>query len=268
MHEVAHEVQPGSPIAVLSGPTFAHEVAAGLPTAVTLAVEDAALGERLVARHRPARFPALSVRRRRRRRGRRRGQERARHRLRRGRGPRARPERPRRPDLARLRRDDPLRPRQGRARRDAGRASPGSATSSSPAPRPARAISASARASARARAPADLLADRRTVAEGAFTAPVLQARRRGARRRHADRRRGLRPARRRRRRSTRWSARLLARPRLTAAEGVSEVPGRSPYSPSRRSGSAPSLGAAALLARFGLGRLRHAAGSSTDRRAA
>ena len=50
MHEVASEVQPGSPIAVLSGPTFAHEVAAGLPTAVTLAAEDAELGERLIAR--------------------------------------------------------------------------------------------------------------------------------------------------------------------------------------------------------------------------
>ena len=32
---------------MLSGPTFAHEVAAGLPTAVTLAGEDAALAERL-----------------------------------------------------------------------------------------------------------------------------------------------------------------------------------------------------------------------------
>ena len=50
MHEVARQVQPDSPIAVLSGPTFAHEVAAGLPTAVTLAVEDQGLGERLVAR--------------------------------------------------------------------------------------------------------------------------------------------------------------------------------------------------------------------------
>jgi glycerol-3-phosphate dehydrogenase (NAD(P)+) len=50
MHEVAHQVQPSSPIAVLSGPTFAHEVAAGLPTAVTLAVEDRVLGERLAAR--------------------------------------------------------------------------------------------------------------------------------------------------------------------------------------------------------------------------
>lgn len=50
MHEVARAVLPASPIAVLSGPTFAHEVAAGLPTAVTLAVEDRALGERLTAR--------------------------------------------------------------------------------------------------------------------------------------------------------------------------------------------------------------------------
>ena len=50
MHEVAAQVQPASPIAVLSGPTFAHEVAAGLPTAVTLAARDRGLGERLAAR--------------------------------------------------------------------------------------------------------------------------------------------------------------------------------------------------------------------------
>lgn len=50
LHDVAHEVCPSSPIAVLSGPTFAHEVAAGLPTAVTLACEDKALGETLRAR--------------------------------------------------------------------------------------------------------------------------------------------------------------------------------------------------------------------------
>ena len=37
MSEVAHAAAPASDIAVLSGPTFAHEVAAGLPTAVTLA---------------------------------------------------------------------------------------------------------------------------------------------------------------------------------------------------------------------------------------
>ncbi|MFC0683381.1 NAD(P)H-dependent glycerol-3-phosphate dehydrogenase [Novosphingobium clariflavum] len=37
MAQVAAEAVPGAEIAVLSGPTFAHEVAAGLPTAVTLA---------------------------------------------------------------------------------------------------------------------------------------------------------------------------------------------------------------------------------------
>ncbi|MEM8724057.1 MAG: NAD(P)H-dependent glycerol-3-phosphate dehydrogenase [Pseudomonadota bacterium] len=37
MNDVARAACPGSDIAVLSGPTFAHEVAAGLPTAVTLA---------------------------------------------------------------------------------------------------------------------------------------------------------------------------------------------------------------------------------------
>jgi glycerol-3-phosphate dehydrogenase (NAD(P)+) len=50
MHDVAREAQPEAPVAVLSGPTFAHEVAARLPAAVTLAVEDAELGERLRAR--------------------------------------------------------------------------------------------------------------------------------------------------------------------------------------------------------------------------
>ena len=37
MAEVAREAAPNSEVAVLSGPTFAHEVAEGLPTAVTLA---------------------------------------------------------------------------------------------------------------------------------------------------------------------------------------------------------------------------------------
>jgi glycerol-3-phosphate dehydrogenase (NAD(P)+) len=50
MHDVAREEQPGSPLAVLSGPTFAHEVAARLPAAVTLAIEDRAVGETLRAR--------------------------------------------------------------------------------------------------------------------------------------------------------------------------------------------------------------------------
>jgi glycerol-3-phosphate dehydrogenase (NAD(P)+) len=47
MNEVARAVQPRAPLAVLSGPTFAHEVARGLPTAVTLAVENEALGATL-----------------------------------------------------------------------------------------------------------------------------------------------------------------------------------------------------------------------------
>ena len=50
MHDVAHEEQPDAPVAVLSGPTFAHEVAARQPAAVTLSVEDAQVGERLRAR--------------------------------------------------------------------------------------------------------------------------------------------------------------------------------------------------------------------------
>lgn len=37
MNQVARNAAPGSDIAILSGPTFAHEVAAGMPTAVTLA---------------------------------------------------------------------------------------------------------------------------------------------------------------------------------------------------------------------------------------
>lgn len=48
MTEAAEEALPGTPIAVLSGPTFAREVAQGLPTAVTLACADAALGQKLV----------------------------------------------------------------------------------------------------------------------------------------------------------------------------------------------------------------------------
>ncbi|SEJ77181.1 glycerol-3-phosphate dehydrogenase (NAD(P)+) [Sphingomonas sp. OV641] len=48
--EIAQAVHPAAPIAVLSGPTFAHEVAAGLPTAVTLACADEALQAKLAAR--------------------------------------------------------------------------------------------------------------------------------------------------------------------------------------------------------------------------
>ena len=51
MAEVAREAAPGCALAVLSGPTFAHEVAAGLPTAVTLACGE---GEAQWARLAPA----------------------------------------------------------------------------------------------------------------------------------------------------------------------------------------------------------------------
>ena len=47
LHKIAGEACPGALVAVLSGPTFAHEVATGLPTAVTLAAEDLALAEAL-----------------------------------------------------------------------------------------------------------------------------------------------------------------------------------------------------------------------------
>tara|TARA_R110000868_G_scaffold90850_3_gene251768 strand:+ start:1168 stop:2163 length:996 start_codon:yes stop_codon:yes gene_type:complete len=47
MSEVAAELRPDNPLAVLSGPTFAHEVAQGLPTALTLACESETLWDRL-----------------------------------------------------------------------------------------------------------------------------------------------------------------------------------------------------------------------------
>lgn len=46
--DVAAQVRPLNPLAVLSGPTFAHEVAAGKPTAVTLATTNQALGSVLM----------------------------------------------------------------------------------------------------------------------------------------------------------------------------------------------------------------------------
>jgi glycerol-3-phosphate dehydrogenase (NAD(P)+) len=47
MSQVLAETLPESPVAVLSGPSFANEIAADLPTGVTLACRDLALGERL-----------------------------------------------------------------------------------------------------------------------------------------------------------------------------------------------------------------------------
>ena len=49
MTEVVAEAAPGWPAAILSGPSFAADVAAGLPTAVTLASADEALARALSA---------------------------------------------------------------------------------------------------------------------------------------------------------------------------------------------------------------------------
>ena len=172
LHEVAHKVCPSSPIAVLSGPSFAHEVADGLPTAVTLACEDDALAERLRQRlSSPAFRIYLSddvvgaevggA-----------GQERARHRLRHRRGTATGPERPRRAHRARLLEMTRFAIAQG-ARREtlAGLSGLGdlvltcSSTSS-------RNFSLGL-GSARANRLQTCWPIARTVAEGAFTAPVL-----------------------------------------------------------------------------------------------
>jgi len=50
MSDVVREALPGHPPAILSGPSFAEDVARGMPTAVTLAARDAALAEALAAR--------------------------------------------------------------------------------------------------------------------------------------------------------------------------------------------------------------------------
>ena len=50
MSEAAAQTCPDAPIAVLSGPTFASEVAKGLPTAVTLACENDAIAGKLAQR--------------------------------------------------------------------------------------------------------------------------------------------------------------------------------------------------------------------------
>lgn len=49
MSELVEQELPGSPLAVLSGPTFAIEVARGLPTAITLASSDTAQAQTLAS---------------------------------------------------------------------------------------------------------------------------------------------------------------------------------------------------------------------------
>jgi glycerol-3-phosphate dehydrogenase (NAD(P)+) len=61
MSEISAELLPNSPFAVLSGPTFAAEVARGLPTAVTIASHDGLLARRFTTALGSSRFrPYLS----------------------------------------------------------------------------------------------------------------------------------------------------------------------------------------------------------------
>ena len=60
MTEVAGDIAPAAPLAVLSGPSFAAEVARGLPTAVTIASRDATLAQAFVAALGSARFRPYS----------------------------------------------------------------------------------------------------------------------------------------------------------------------------------------------------------------
>jgi glycerol-3-phosphate dehydrogenase (NAD(P)+) len=47
--EIVAAVRPGAPVAILTGPNFAHEIARGLPAAAILAAEDTALRQGLIA---------------------------------------------------------------------------------------------------------------------------------------------------------------------------------------------------------------------------
>ena len=78
--EIVAACAPQAEPAILSGPSFAADVARGLPTAVTLAARDDKLAADLAHAIGVGKLPALSFDRRARRRDRRRGQERTRHR--------------------------------------------------------------------------------------------------------------------------------------------------------------------------------------------
>ena len=117
--QVLGETLPQATQAVLSGPSFAADVARGLPAALTLATADEALGQALAAALADRQLPHLLGERYRRRAARRRGEERAGDRRRHRRGPGARRQRARRPRHPRLRRAQALRRRARRQARDA-----------------------------------------------------------------------------------------------------------------------------------------------------
>ncbi|MCG6898279.1 MAG: NAD(P)-dependent glycerol-3-phosphate dehydrogenase [Thiocapsa sp.] len=60
LHEVAQEILGARPLAVVSGPSFAREVARGLPTAVTVASQVAAFAERVARLLHGERFRAYT----------------------------------------------------------------------------------------------------------------------------------------------------------------------------------------------------------------
>ena len=173
MSQVVAEVLPAAEIAVLSGPSFASEIAKGLPAAVTLATPDEAQGEDARACAEPPSVPLLLERRRDRGRDRRRGEERLCHRCRHRRRQEIRRERARRVRHPRLRRDGALRGR--RSARGAKRwlGYRGSAISFSPAAARNRATCRSASSSAKGTALTDVLAKRLSVTEGVYTAGAL-----------------------------------------------------------------------------------------------
>jgi glycerol-3-phosphate dehydrogenase (NAD(P)+) len=61
LSEIAAEILPDNPVATLSGPSFATDVARGLPTAVTVAAADEALAAKLAARFSSKSFRCYST---------------------------------------------------------------------------------------------------------------------------------------------------------------------------------------------------------------
>ena len=119
MSDIVAACAPKAVPAILSGPSFAADVARGLPTAVTLAAARRSIGGRAGAGARLGHVPALPFHRRARRRDRRRRQERAGDRRRHRRRAGARRQRRRGTDHARICRAGALRPGVRRAAGDA-----------------------------------------------------------------------------------------------------------------------------------------------------
>ena len=118
LSQIAGEFLPGNPVAALSGPSFATDLAKGLPTAVVIAARDEALAASLAQSLLDRTLPLLFDRRPGRGRDRRRAEERLRHRRRRGHRRGAGRQRAGRDGDARLRRAEAHRPGLRRRARD------------------------------------------------------------------------------------------------------------------------------------------------------